>query len=192
MKKILIFIAMVMVLLSSCTTRDIEQEANEQLAATMREMAKRPDDAKLLNVRTVYKCDSLCILQFQFHGKSVIGLESSTPMEYIYLYDNSDGNKTKYECWTDLDPVLSVSLTMDDDEREIAKELAEEGYDYEYLMQHTVADIKEKYREKLLKDAPYTKKAPNLEDRLMYSAAWLRLDANSREVPKEKGKDIKL
>ena len=81
---------------------------------------------------------------------------------------------------------------MDDDEREIAKELAEDGYDYEYLMQHEVADIKDKYREKLLKDAPYTEKDPNLEDRLMYSAAWLRLDANSREVPKEKGKDIKL
>ena len=181
MKKSLLFITVVMALLSSCGMRDIEQEANEQLKATMREMAKRPDDAKLLNVRTVYKSDSLCILQFNFYGKSAIGLESSSPMEYIYLYDNSDGRKTRYECWTDLDPVLSVSLTMDDEERETAKKMAEDGFDYEYLMEHKVEDIKEKYREELLKAAPYTNKDPNLEDRLMYSAAWLRLDANSRK-----------
>ena len=188
----MILIAALMAVLSSCTGKDIEQKANEQLTATMKEIARRPDDAKLLNVRTAYKSDSLCILQFNFHGKSAIGIESSTSMEYIYLCDLTEGKKVYYEGWTNLEPILSVKLTMDDDEEGIAKELAKDGFDYVYLMEHTVMDIKEKYREQLLKNAPYTKKDPNLEDRLMYSAAWVRLIASGREVPKTKGKDVKL
>ena len=190
----MIIIAVMIAVLSSCdtNTRDIEQAANEQLKMTMREMARRPDDAKLLNVRTAYKSDSLCILQYNFYGKSAIGLESSTSMEYIYLYKSTDGKKVFYESWTDLDPILSVKLTMDDEEEEIAKELAKHGYDYVYLMEHTVKDIKEKYREQLLKDALYTDKDPNLEDRLMYSAAQVRFKAQGREVPTDKGKDVKL
>ena len=192
MKKVVILIAVVMAALSSCGTRDIEQAANEQLKATMREVARRPDDAKLLNVRTAYKSDSLCILQFKFYGKSAVGLESSSLMEYIYLCESTDGKKVYYEAYTDLEPILSTKYRMNDDELETSEELAEDGYDYVYLMEHTVEGIKEKYREQLLKEAPYTNKDPNLEDRLMYSAALLRLDADCREVPTDKGHDVKL
>ena len=103
-----------------------------------------------------------------------------------------DDKTAQFEAWTNLDPLFPPSFVMDDDKYETAKELAEDGYDYEYLMQHTVESIKEKYREQLLKDALYTDKDPNFEDRLMYSAACLRLDAGSREIPKGKVKDVKL
>lgn len=189
MKKILIFMALVMALLSSCSTRDIEQEANEQLKATMREMLKRPDDATLMNLRTIYKSDSLCILQFTLKSKNALGMDMVSPMEYIYL---ADGKKAKYETWTDLDPLFPTGLTMDDDEQEIAKELKEKGYDYEYVMEHKVEDIKEKYREQLLKRGSFSKDDPNLEDRLMYDAACVRLGASCREIPENKGKDVKL
>lgn len=183
---------LVMALLSSCTTRDIEQEANEQLITTMREIANRPDDATLVNVHTVYKSDSLCIIQFKFNGKNALGMELSIPMEYIYMDCSINDKSSTYETTTQLKPILPIEYTMEDEEREVSKKLAKDGYDYEYMVQHSVKDIKEKYRDRLMSDGPYTEKDPDLEDRLMYSAALLRFHANCREVPKTKGKDVIL
>ncbi len=179
-------------LLSSCGTKDIEQEANEQVALTMKEFVKRPDDATLVNVRTAYKSDSLCILHFTLKGKNVLGIDVSTPIEYIYIDCDIDGRNAKFETYTDLDPLFPGELSLKEEEKEIAKLLADQGYDYTFLKEHTVEKIKEKYRDQLIKDAPYTDKDPNLEDRLMFSAAWLRLKANGREVTNTKRKDIKL
>ncbi len=192
MKNVILFMALAIALLSSCGTKDIEQEANEQLKLTMREMLKRPDDATLVNVRTTYKSDSLCILHFTLKSKNTLGMDMSSPIEYIYVDINIDGQRKRIETYTDLDPLFPVDLGMKEEEEEIAKSLTEKGYDYAFLMQNTVEKIKEKYRDKLLKDAPYTDKDPNLEDRLMFSAAWLRLNANSRDVTNLKGEDIKL
>lgn len=191
MKQSIILFTLVIGLLASCSTKDIEQEANEQLKLTMREMLKRPDDATLVNVRTTYKSDSLCILHFTLKSKNALGMDMSSPIEYIYVDINIDGQRKRIETYTDLDPLFPVDLGMKEEEQEIAKSLAEKGYDYAFLMQNTVEKIKEKYRDKLLKDAPYTDKDPNLEDRLMFSAAWLRFKASSREVT-DNGKDIKL
>ena len=191
MKQSIILLTLVIGLLASCSTKDIEQEANEQLKLTMREMLKRPDDATLVNVRTTYKSDSLCILHFTLKSKNALGLDMSSPIEYIYVDYDIDGQRKRIETYTDLDPLFPVDLGMKEAEEEIAKSLAEKGYDYAFLMQNTVEKIKEKYRDKLLKDAPYTDKDPNLEERLMFSAAWLRFKASSREVT-DNGKDIKL
>ena len=191
MKQSIILLTLVLGLLASCSTKDIEQEANEQLKLTMREMLKRPDDAILVNVRTTYKSDSLCILHFTLKSKNALGMDMSSPIEYIYVDCDIDGKRKRVETYTDLDPLFPVDLGMKEEEQEIAKSLAEKGYDYAFLMQNTVEKIKEKYRDKLLKDAPYTDKDPNLEDRLMFSAAWLRFKASSREVT-DNGKDIKL
>ncbi len=191
MKQSIILFTLVIGLLASCSTKDIEQEANEQLKLTMREMLKRPDDATLVNVRTTYKSDSLCILHFTLKSKNALGMNMSSPIEYIYVDCDIDGQRKRIETYTDLDPLFPVDLGMKEEEEEIAKSLAEKGYDYAFLMQNTVEKIKEKYSDKLLKDAPYTDKDPNLEDRLMFSAAWLRFKASSREVT-DNGKDIKL
>ncbi len=191
MKQSIILFTLVIGLLASCSTKDIEQEANEQLKLTMREMLKRPDDATLVNVRTTYRSDSLCILHFTLKSKNALGMDMSSPIEYIYVDCDIDGQRKRIETYTDLDPLFPLDLGMKEDEEEIAKSLAEKGYDYAFLMQNTVEKIKEKYRDKLLKDAPYNDKDPNLEDRLMFSAAWLRFKASSREVT-DNGKDIKL
>ena len=191
MKQSIILLTLVIGLLASCSTKDIEQEANEQLKLTMREMLKRPDDATLVNVRTTYKSDSLCILHFTLKSKNALGMDMTSLIEYIYVDCDIDGQRKRIETYTDLDPLFPVDLGMKEAEEEIAKSLAEKGYDYAFLMQNTVEKIKEKYRDKLLKDAPYTDKDPNLEERLMFSAAWLRFKASSREVT-DNGKDIKL
>lgn len=62
MKRVLLFMALAIALLSSCGTKDIEQEANEQLVLTMKEAVRDPDGGTLVNVHTTYKSDSLCIL----------------------------------------------------------------------------------------------------------------------------------
>ena len=191
MKRIILYLTLAVALLSSCGTKDIEQEANEQLVLTMKEAVRDPDGGTLVNVRTVYKSDSLCIMQFTLKAKNALGMDMSSPIEYIYIDCDVDGQRKKFETYTDLDPLFPVDLGMKEKEEEIAKSIAELGYDYAFLMQNTVEKIKEKYREKLIKDAPYTDKDPNLEDRLMFSAAWVRLKASSREVTTN-GKVIKL
>lgn len=191
MKQVILFMALAIALLSSCGTKDIEQEANEQLVLTMKEAVRDPDGGTLVNVHTTYKSDSLCILYFTLKSKNALGMDMSSPIEYIYVDCDIDGQRKRIETYTDLDPLFPVDLGMKEEEEEIAKSLAEKGYDYAFLMQNTVEKIKEKYRDKLLKDAPYTDKDPNLENRLMFSAAWLRFKASSREVT-DNGKDIKL
>ena len=191
MKRIILYLTLAVALLSSCGTKDIEQEANEQLVLTMKEAVRDPDGGTLVNVHTTYKSDSLCILHFTLKAKNALGMDMSSPIEYIYIDCDIDGQRKKFETYTDLDPLLPVDLGMKEKEEEIAKSIAELGYDYAFLMQNTVEKIKEKYRDKLIKDAPYTDKDPNLEDRLMFSAAWVRLKASSREVTTN-GKDIKL
>ncbi len=192
MKRVILFMALAVALLSSCGTKDIEQEANEQLVLTMKEAVRDPDGGTLVNVHTTYKSDSLCILHFTLKAKNALSMDMSAPIEYIYMDCDVDGQRKKFEAYTDLDPLFPVDLSMKEREEEIAKSLSKEGYDYAFLMQNTVEKIKEKYRDKLLKDAPYTDKDPNLEDRLMFSAAWLRFKANSRDVTNSNGKDIKL
>lgn len=192
MKQILFYLVVLIACFSSCANKDIELEANEQLKLTMREKVKRPDDATLANVHTVYKSDSLCILHFTLKGKNALDMETATPIEYIFIDFIEDGKRVKYEAYTDLDPLFPVKLTMNDAEQEIADSLAMDGYDYSYLMENTVESIKNKYRNNLLKDAPYSENDPNIEDRLMFSAAWLRLHAQSRDVTDSHGKDIKL
>lgn len=46
--------ALAIALLSSCGTKDIEQEANEQLVLTMKEAVRDPDGGTLVNVHTTY------------------------------------------------------------------------------------------------------------------------------------------
>lgn len=192
MRKVLIMIAVVIAVLSSCGTKDIEQEATEQLKATMRETVFRPDDATLINVHTTYKTDSLCILEFTLNAKNGFDLEVSIPMEYVFAKCIINGEMAKYDTWTQFKPVLSSDFEMDDEQKEVAKALAKEGFDYSFLLHNKVADIKEKYREQLMQLMPDIKKDSNIEDRLMYAAAMLRFTASSNKVPTQKGKDIKL
>ena len=130
MKRVLLFMALAIALLSSCGTKDIEQEANEQLVLTMKEAVRDPDGGTLVNVHTTYKSDSLCILHFTLKAKNALGMDMSAPIEYIYVDCIDEGKRVKLETYTDLDPLFPVRLTMKDREEEIAKSLAEEGYDY--------------------------------------------------------------
>ena len=85
MKQVILFMALAIALLSSCGTKDIEQEANEQLVLTMKEAVRDPDGGTLVNVHTTYKSDSLCILHFTLKAKNALGMDMSAPIEYIYV-----------------------------------------------------------------------------------------------------------
>ncbi len=103
-------------LLSSCGTKDIEQEANEQLVLTMKEAVRDPDGGTLVNVHTTYKSDSLCILHFTLKAKNALGMDMSAPIEYIYVDCMDEGKRVKLETYTDLDPLFPVDLGMKEDE----------------------------------------------------------------------------
>ena len=84
MKQSIILLTLVIGLLASCSTKDIEQEANEQLVLTMKEAVRDPDGGTLVNVHTTYKSDSLCILHFTLKAKNALGMDCSGFTQVIH------------------------------------------------------------------------------------------------------------
>lgn len=174
----------------SCS-KSIENEAMDHLKIMMKEMINNPDEAELVNTRTTYQSDSLCIIDFTLKAPNGEGAMLSTPMEYIYIDVNIDGQRICAESIT-FDDAFFYAPNQKDEVEELEKQLAEMGFNLEYVVNNTVAKVKNKYRNELIKYAHHNPKDPNIEDKLIFSAAWLKLTTKGREVNEEKGKDIKL
>ena len=188
MKKIFIFALIFMCI--SCS-KNIEDEAMEHLKTLMKEMVYQSDKAELINTHTVYKSDSLCIINFTLKAPNGEGTILSTPMEYIYIDVNIDGERIRGESITYEDK-FDFLHKQTDEEKELEKQLAEDGFDMKYIVNNSVVKVKDKYRNELIKYANHDPKNPNIEDELTFSAAWLKLTIRGREINDNKGKDIKL
>ena len=77
-------------LFSGCSS-SIEDKAEEQMRATMEELAKNPESLDISRVDVIYKNDSLCILQFVAKGQNGFGGYSSSRNEYIYMIQRDGG-----------------------------------------------------------------------------------------------------
>lgn len=195
MRKVLFLSIVILSMLCSCS--NIEDEAFKHMKALMKECINRPDEAELVNTRAIYKSDSLCIVQFTLKAQDNEGNMVSIPMEYVYIdLDNFDGKRLKAESVTAIgDNFMSKAFNegagngyRDD----IVKQWKDAGYDLGYVVNHSVVDIKGKYRRTILKNVHYKSTASDIEDKLVFSAAWLKVMAHGREISNEKGKDIKL
>lgn len=188
MKKIFAFALILMCI--SCS-KNIEDEALEHLKIMMKEMVFQSDKAELINTHTVYQSDSLCIIGFTLKAPDGRGIVSSTPMEYIYIDVKINGQRLRGESIT-YEEEFAFEPEQTDEEKELEKELAEEGFDMRYIVNNSVAKVKNKYRNELIKFANHNPNDPKIEDKLTFSAAWLKLTTRGRIVNENKGKDIKL
>lgn len=188
MKKLFLFVLILMCM--SCS-KNIEDEAMEHLKIVMKEMVNRADEAELVNTHTVYKSDSLCVIAFTLKAPNGEGVMLSAPMEYLYVDVKIDGHRVRGESVTYEDK-WDFFHEQTDEEKELEKELAEDGFDMKYIINNSVANVKAKYRSELIKYANHNPNHPEIEDKLTFSAAWLKLMTRGREVSDNKGKDIKL
>lgn len=174
----------------SCS-KNIEDDAMNRLKSTMKEMVIRSDEAELVNTHIVYSSDSLCIIDFTLKAPNGIGVMMAEPMEYLYIDVNIKGKRIRGESIT-YDEKLDAFREKTEEEKDLEKQFADEGFDMNYIVNNSVANIKAKYRNELIKWANHDPKHPYIEDKLMFSAAWVKIMAKGREVTDDKGKDIKL
>jgi hypothetical protein len=193
MKQLAIFFSVILLLFTSCS-KNIEKIATKRMAAMMKERVYQPDKASIVNIQTEYKCDSLCILAFTLKAPNGYGQMMSSPMEYIYVDADIAGQHICAETATDFS-----KSTLDDktaqqsaDYKQTALQFAAAGYNLEYILSHSVQDVKAKYRQSLMKGINLKDGNSDLEGKLNFSAAWLKLLANGRVVSPEDGKSIKL
>lgn len=101
MKKILMFMAIMIavVSLSSCNSFEdkaknslenkaedsFENKAKKQLHATMKEVARNPKTYKITNEKVIFSSDSMCTISFVGSGQNGFGGYSSSKMEYTFI-----------------------------------------------------------------------------------------------------------
>lgn len=195
MKKILF--ALIAVLLASCSqmSDSLEDKATDQLKKTMKEVLNNPDDATLSGVRTEYQSDSLCVIEFTLKAKNGEGKMISQSMEYLYIDmdrmkdDNLKGQlEGFYYIGLPGSVMYGLELLREED---ALKEYKEQGFDPEYVLSNTVFNVRDKYSQELIKFANHSPSHPKISDKLIFSASWLKVMMNGREVNKE-SKEIKL
>ncbi len=194
MKKLL-FILMASLIISCgrVGVKSIEDRAIDQLKITMKESLNNPDDATLSGVRTMYKSDSLCIIDFTLKAKNSEGEMASQSMEYIYIDmekmmipEKGEMEGVYYLGWN-----ASVMYGLELRDKEILKELKEQGFDPEFVLSNTVFTVRDKYNEELIKYANHSPSHPKIGDKLIFSAAWLKVMIYGRKV-NNNTKDIEL
>ena len=195
MKKILF--ALIAVLFASCSqmSGSLEDKATDQLKKTMKEILNNPDDATLSGVRTEYQSDSLCVIEFTLKAKNGEGKMISQSMEYLYIDmdrmkdDNLKGQlEGFYYIGLPGSVMYGLELLREED---ALKEYKEQGFDPEYVLSNTVFNVRDKYSQELIKFANHSPSHPKISDKLIFSASWLKVMMNGREVNKE-SKEIKL
>ena len=196
MKKILY--AIIIFMLVACDQigqQSIENRATKQLKKTMKETLNNPDDATLSGVRTVYQSDSLCIIDFTLKAKNNEGNIITQSVEYIYIdLDKMSDERMNgqleglYYIGLPLSVIYDLELLKEEND---LKEWKNEGFDPKYVLSNTAFSVRDKYNDKLIKYANHSPSHPKISDKLTFSAAWLKVMMNGRDVHSE-SKDIKL
>lgn len=198
MKKLLSVLLMVFSLVScnQLVPESIEDRAMEQMKKTTREALTYPDDATLSGVRTEYLSDSLCIIEYTIKGKTGNGQMISQAAEYIYIdtdkmsFDENQTGQLEGFYYIGLPGSVLYTITPQE-ENENMKEWREKGFDSYFVLSNSVFAVRDKYKKELIKFANHSPSHPKINDKLIFSAAWLKVMMAGRKVNNE-SKDIKL
>ena len=105
MKKILMFMAIMIAVVSLSSCNSLEKKAKRQLRDTMEELAKNPETFKITNEKVVFSNDSMCTISFIGRGQNDFGGYNSSKMEYtlIKLAKDDKGETTYCEALLDME-----------------------------------------------------------------------------------------
>ena len=85
MKKILMFMAIMIAVVSLSSCNSLEDKAKKQLHATMKELAKNPETYKITNEKVIFSNDSMCTISFIGSGQNGFGGYDSSLFEYTFI-----------------------------------------------------------------------------------------------------------
>ena len=192
---LLISLALLLTSCNSMMEKSIEERATEQLQITMKEALTNPDDATLSGVRTEYQSDSLCIIEFKMKAKNGLGMMLNQNMEYIYIDLDKMSDKELKGQLEGFYYIGDLGNLMYYDElksrKEELKEFIDEGFKPEDILTSTVFKVSETYHNELIKFANHSPSHSKIKDKLIFSAAWLKIAILGREVNND-SKEIKL
>lgn len=167
MKKILMFMAIMVAVVTLSSCNSFEKKAKKQLRDTMEELAKNPETYKITNEKIVFSNDSMCTISFIGRGQNGFGGYNSSKMEYtlIKLPKDDKGETTYCEALLDMedrkDRRNSIKETIND---------IDKGFLY--------GSSKDVYNE-------FIKKGMNKEDakaNYLYFQAMINATINGREI----------
>ena len=97
MKKVLIFMAIMIAVVSLSSCNSFEDKAKKQLRTTMEELAKNPETYKITNEKVIFSNDSMCTISFIGKGQNGFGGYSSSEKEYTLInIPNVDNGGSMY------------------------------------------------------------------------------------------------
>ena len=100
MKKVLMFMAIMIAVVSLSSCNSLENKAKKQLHATMKELAKNPETYKITNEKVIFSNDSMCTISFIGSGQNGFGGYDSSLFEYTLIKSpkSYNGGATYLEC----------------------------------------------------------------------------------------------
>lgn len=96
MKKILMFMAIMIAVVSLSSCNSLEDKAENQLRVTMEEFAKNPETYKITNEKVIFSNDSMCTISFIGKGQNGFGGYSSSEKEYTLIKCKDNKGKIIY------------------------------------------------------------------------------------------------
>ena len=97
MKKVLMFMAIMIAVVSLSSCNSFEDKAKKQLRTTMEELAKNPETYKITNEKVIFSNDSMCTISFIGKGQNGFGGYSSSEKEYTLInIPNVDNGGSMY------------------------------------------------------------------------------------------------
>lgn len=97
------------------------------LEKAMEEQLSLSGGAQIVSPRTIYACDSLCMVQFEAVARDPSGQEFRFPVRYVLLQDRFMSAATGHPVYAES---VAGSPTMDEEEvRELVRYCAEHGHE---------------------------------------------------------------
>ena len=85
MKKILMFMAIMIAVVSLSSCNSFEDKAKKRLRAKIEEVAKNPETFKIINEKVIFSNDSMCTISFIGSGQNSLGGYNSSEKEYTLI-----------------------------------------------------------------------------------------------------------
>lgn len=180
--------------LSACT-RNIENEAKQQLAKTLTERYGEQIEIKV--TKKIYQSDSLCCLYvlterpYQDDIDSIAyrpyygnkdSLRVTTAYEYVYINVKRQGKQCREEALSSQGYLETARMPIGINP-ETARQLESEGYDPIFLSKATLNDIQIRYRDLIENKHHINWDMPDYEDRIKFIAAELQVRCCGRKLP---------
>ena len=118
MKKILMFMAIMIAVVSLSSCNSLEDKAKKRLRTKIEEVVKNPETFKITSEKVIYSNDSVCTISFIGRGQNDFGEYYTSRMEYtIVKLQHCDDGKIRY--WDSLlnmgskDRITSIERAID-------------------------------------------------------------------------------